>query len=235
MFLGEGIETFQANASMDFMVRALGETEDQRLTTIIKSPTSTTLADLAGAWRLTGFLTPDRLVENFWNGMTQQSRTSDQGVDFAQTDEQLVDVYFPEIAETPYGIIGISETGAVSGLATGTASVASPSRVDLNLTGDDGMLSFYPTANHNVMVGLTVDGGEQELILLLRVPVEPMKMVLDTEGEGIGLIWQGRSDVKLQKASTLGSWSDVIASQVQSAYRSEAMVEFYRLIQVAAP
>lgn len=227
---GEGPESFQLNEGANFMVRTLEETDEQRLTVIVKSPTSTTLADLAGPWRLSSLLIPNRLRETYYNTVTQQERQSVDSTDFAKENEKLVDVYFEGEIEALYGVIGISPTGVVTGLDTGTVTINSPSTVTVNMDGDD--LIFYPTANHDLMVSFISEDGEQEIMFMTRVPVEPMKLALDFDGEGPGLLWQGTGDVRLQSSTTLSGWTDVNGSNGQSAHQSAGgTAEFFRLVQ----
>lgn len=209
---GEGTEVFTVNASGNVMVRTLPDPsfDEQRFTALVKLPDSLSLSELAGAWRFVRLWVPNRLVE-------------------VKADGRLTDVSFPTPYEVERGVVGIGTDGSLAAAFSGSIAVSSPGVVTVTA---DGAHTFYVNDTKDVMLHVSEDSDGQEIIALLRVPLEPTKLALDSEDGKLNLLWAGRSDVKLQKSSTLTSWSDA-GSTGQSAFESSSTTaEFYRLIQL---
>ncbi len=228
---GEGNETFFLNHSKDLIIRTLKELDDVRITIIVKLPSATTLADVAGPWRLTSMSTATRLREAYYNGMTQMTRTTDDSGEFAMTGEQLVDTFFSADFEIGGGVLSIKEDGTMGGIAAGgTVAITGPGTGTVTLGPD--VYTFYANPTHDVMWSVSSNSEEQEIFALVRIPVEPMKLVLDPEDTNPTLFWEGQSGVKLQKSTDLGAgWSDVSNSTGDSSYTgSRVTAEFFRLV-----
>ena len=76
-------------------------------------------------------------------------------------------------------------------------------------------------------------GDTQEIVALVRAPLEPMKIALEFEGGVPSLLWMGQGNVRLQRTSTLNGWSDVMSSTGQSGFNSSTTTaEFYRLVEL---
>lgn len=229
---GDGVELFQLNASKNLMIRSLAEPSsfDQRFTALIKLPSSLTLSELAGPWRFARLSIPNRLVETVYNGST--TRDIDSG-DNAMPGEQLVDVHFPGSFEAEQGVVGIGADGSLAAGFSGSVAVNSPGEV--TITVDSQPLTFYVNDTKDVMLHVSATGDEQQIIAVLRVPLDPAKIALDTDDGKLNLLWVGQSDVKLQKSTTLTGWTDVTSSTGQSAFESSTTTaEFYRLVRESA-
>ena len=227
---GEGTEFFQMNNSKNVMIRSKAEPsfDDQRFTALIKKPSTLSVSELAGPWRFSRLTIPKRLVETVYNSTTMTSRQIDSG-DNAGNGEELVDMFFPGLFEVEQGVAGIGSDGRLTAGLNGSAVVNSPGVVTITVDGDP--LTFYVNDTKDVMLHVSETMDEQQIIAVLRVPLDPMEIALDTDDGKLNLLWVGRSDVKLQKSSTLTGWSDVSDSTGQSAFESSTTTaEFYRLV-----
>ena|GEM_PF-5136270 len=227
---GEGTEVFQMNDSRNLMIRSKAEPsfDDQRFTALIKKPSTLSVSELAGPWRFSRLTIPKRLVETVYNSTTMTSRQIDSG-DNAGNGEELVDMFFPGLFEVEQGVAGIGSDGRLTAGLNGSVVVSSPGVVTITVDGDP--LTFYVNDTKDVMLHVSETMDEQQIIAVLRVPLDPMEIALDTDDGKLNLLWVGRSDVKLQKSSTLTGWSDVSDSTGQSAFESSTTTaEFYRLV-----
>jgi hypothetical protein len=106
---------------------------------------------------------------------------------------------------------------------------------EVTITVDSQPLTFYVNDTKDVMLHVSATGDEQQIIAVLRVPLDPAKIALDTDDGKLNLLWVGQSDVKLQKSTTLTGWTDVTSSTGQSAFESSTTTaEFYRLVRESA-
>lgn len=230
---GDGTEVFQMNASKNLMIRSLAQPvdNDQRFTALMKLPASLSLAELAGPWRFARLAIPNRLVETVYNGSTTRDIDSNEN---AMNGEEMVDVHFPGVFEAEQGVVGIGADGSLAAGFSGSVAVgATPGQVTITVDGE--ALTFYVNDTKDVMLHVSETGDEQQIIAVLRVPLDPMKIALDTDDGKLNLLWVGQSDVKLQKTSTLTGWSDVTSSTGQSAFESSTTTaEFYRLVRETA-
>ena len=240
---GEGPETLYLNASKNLMIRVkreAGDINDQRITVIVKAPPSLTIADLAGPWRFSKMETPNRLVEVYFNHSTGQNRNSVDSGDYAGRTgqpESLVDMFFPGDFSVGGGGVGIGTDGSLTASISGSVAVNSgDSEGSITLTVDGETFEFFVNETRDTMFHVGSTGDTQEIVALVRVPLEPMKIALDVKDGAPSLLWLGQADVKLQRTSTLTDWSDVTSSMGQSAFKtSSATAEFYRLIQLDPP
>jgi hypothetical protein len=240
LVIGEGPETFYLNASKNLMIRVKredGDINEQRITVIVKAPPSLSIADLAGPWRFSNMETPNRLVEVYFNHTTGQTRNSIDSSDFAgrtgQT-ESLVGMFFPGDFGVGGGGVGIGTDGSLAASFSG-GSVAVNTGGSITLTSDGENFEFFVNEARDTMFHVHSTGDSHEMVALVRVPLEPMKIALEVVNGTPSLLWLGQGNVRLQRTSTLNGWSDVTSSTGQSAFESSTTTaEFYRLVEIGS-
>jgi hypothetical protein len=234
---GEGPEVFYLNASKNLMARVIRETEEQRFTVIVKAPASVSASELAGPWRFASMQTPNRLVESYLGSATGMSRQSMDSSDFAGRTglpEELADTFFMSEFEVDRGVVGIGTDGNLTARFSGSVAAGAAGSVTVTVGGET--LPFFINETKDVMVHVTSTGDAQEIIALVRVPLEPMKIAVDATGGKLNLLWMGQGNVRLQRSTTLNGWANIMGNGAgQSAFESSTTTaEFYRLVEIGS-
>lgn len=143
----------------------------------------------------------------------------------------LVDMFFPGDFGVGVGGVGIGTDGSLAASFSGSVAVNTGGAITLTVDGET--FEFFVNETRDTMFHVHSSGDTQEIVALVRVPLEPMKIVLEVNGGVPSLLWLGQGNVRLQRTSTLNSWSDVLSSTGQSGFNSSTTTaEFYRLIQL---
>ena len=151
--------------------------------------------------------------------------------DSAMSGEQLVDVFFPGDFAVGRGGVGIGTDGSLAASFSGNAAVNTGGSITLTVEGED--FEFFVNETRDAMFHVHSTGDSQEIVALVRVPLEPMKIALEVKQGVPSLLWEGQGNVRLQRTTTLDSWTDVMSSTGQSGFKSSTTTaEFYRLVEV---
>jgi hypothetical protein len=114
-------------------------------------------------------------------------------------------------------------------------SVAVNTGGSITLTSDGENFEFFVNEARDTMFHVHSTGDSHEMVALVRVPLEPMKIALEVVNGTPSLLWLGQGNVRLQRTSTLNGWSDVTSSTGQSAFESSTTTaEFYRLVEIGS-
>lgn len=227
-------EQFFLNSTKDVMCKVDSDTNNDSvgMSLLVKLPSGTGTS-LAGPWRFVDFRVPNRLVEAYYVIADGTNRFSLNDKDFAKEGEILADTFFVSNFEVGKGSVGISDSGLVSGAATG--SFSTPTNGETTLTEpNETPKNFYINASAEFMISVGGDAagqGDQSMAMVVKVPLESKKLVIETGEQGLELLWLGQSDVKLQSTSNLLQWDDVPGTTGQSGFGINTNVVFFRLLQ----
>ncbi|MFT6864516.1 MAG: hypothetical protein ACJAVK_003083 [Akkermansiaceae bacterium] len=130
--------------------------------------TAAELVNLAGDWSLTEFATPSRLRETYYNTVTEETRTSLDSLEFAQTNEILVDVFYPDPASVTSRSFVLDIEGVATGGETGEVLRVSNNRL-VYYDGED-LSNLYTNSTGDVILANSGEEDQQVLSIGLRQP-----------------------------------------------------------------
>lgn len=155
-----------SNDLMVFLTREPRGSQD--LTFLLRKPSSTALADLAGRWNASSFSMPKAVHRVYYNHLTQRARHSSSRNDWARTNETLADIYLPSPWEAGNFAFNVNSAGAISEIPE--------ARLEVN---PDGTVWFREeelldrlriNASKDVMIMTPTDPGQAEMIVFVKAP-----------------------------------------------------------------
>ncbi|MFP4156207.1 MAG: hypothetical protein ACLFU4_01155 [Opitutales bacterium] len=180
-------------------------------------------ASETGDWQVNGLLLPSRLRESFYNQATTQTRLGENSFDYAGSDEELVDTFFPATGEILK--LGVTLTnGDITGDETGTYTIGAQGRVLLDLP-DDSDLRAYTNLAQDTWIIPAIDANSMEFNIGTRKPES--LAVADLEGAWTIASLSLSSDLVENYAPLSGGDTRVAPASTNFAAEDETLADLF--------
>lgn len=213
------------NSSKDvmFALHRDDEANRQELIVMVKAPSSASVADLKGLWRVTTFSAPGSV---FLNRTTNNYITS---ISLTGEFKKSQSAYYS--ASLSGFISGLIESPAIGALAVSSGGVGTITFT--NNLGEISSHSGYLNASKNLFVVVENDGDSIGITLVTKAPDWPGNQNVGLQSfTGNEIVWAGDTNTILQSADSPGdNWSDISSTLGQNQYNPDPTnpAEFYRV------
>jgi hypothetical protein len=222
------------NASKDVMagtMRQISEEENvQELILGLKAPSSITLADFAGIWRVCSFQSPRAL--EFVNQPASKWRDIEGMDEFEASTDCIIaghdGSFVSNSPETTRGTFKVESGGVVAVTVTSRDTVTES-------------YSFRLNASKNVLAAVRSDSDHNELVILTKAPPQPGRaqdfgLRASTSIARVVLEWASGLSRELQSSTNLVDWEVVAGTLGEHVHTLSATAlggRFYRVVERA--